>query len=413
MRVFLLFFSLTMSVIAFPGCQDDEKAEPPVDIDYEALDAIDISQSTDGIVPLPASVGTTLNSIFVKYTKVTAPNGKPIHLMAQDGISDLQFIKAREVLIFHLTNVPGSRYGSDKSAVANQLANVRALMPCFDSEETAGAARPMLQRTELTINDVLFARECPIEGSQEYLNNTVRDATYEEVFHLVQGNGIIDALPEFHVEIVKATHDAVAAEKYYYDDNPQRPLEYIITGVDVYYGLWAHDPDENGHAFGPEYIYNTRERLESGDPALFELVESYWPEYLKYDVYLDPSFEGTFSLVLDENQVYTLKSQYLVNIRLTGEKNSAIFGNDQDNTFLGNPGDNVLTGAKGDDTLDGGPGDDIAFFVGSIEEYEMSREDEKITVTDKVGDRDGTDVLTNIEILQFKDKRIISSSVMP
>jgi hypothetical protein len=409
-----LFLSLMMTALTFAACQSNKKGEKPaVDIDYEALDAIDISQGKYGIVPLPASVGKTLNSIFVKYTKVTAPNGKPIHLMAQEGISDLQFIKAREVLIFHLTDVPGSRYGSDKSGIANQLANVRALMPCFDTEETARAAHPILRETELTMNDVLFARECPIEGSPEYLNNSVRDATYEEVFHLVQGDGIVDALPAFHAEIVEATDAAVAAEKYFYDDNPQRPLEYIITGVDVYYGLWAHDPDENGHAFGPEYIYHTRERLESGDPTLYELVESFWPRTLKYDVYLDPSFEGTFSLVLDENQVYTLKSRYLVDIRLTGDKNAGILGNDQDNTFLGNPGDNVLTGGKGDDTLDGGPGNDTAVFSGSSTEYEIAREDERINVTDKVGDRDGTDVLMDIEVLQFKDKRITASSVMP
>jgi Ca2+-binding RTX toxin-like protein len=234
----------------------------------------------------------------------------------------------------------------------------------------------------------------------------VRDATYEEVFHLVQGDGIVDALPAFHAEIVEATEAAVAAEKYFYDDNPQRPLEYIITGVDVYYGLWAHDPDGNGHAFGPEYIYNTREKLASGDPTLYELVESYWPKYLKYDVYLDPSFEGTFSLVLDENQVYTRKSRYLVDIRLTGDKQSNLLGNGQDNTFLGNAGDNALTGGKGDDTLDGGPGDDTAVFTGDSAEYEIKGEGEKTIVTDKVEDRDGTDVLMNIENMQFKDKRV-------
>ncbi len=394
--------SLLMMGFALSACQTADVA----DIDYEALDAIDIARSANGIVPLPADVGKTLNSIFVKYTKVKAPNGKPIHLMAQAGISDLQFIKAREVLIFHLTDVPGSRYGSDKSAIANRLAEVRALMPCFDTEETARAANPILEATELTINDVLFARECPIEGSTEYVNNTVRDATYEEVFHLVQGNGIVDALPAFHAEIVKAANAAGEAGMYFYDDNPQRPLEYIITGVDVYYGLWAHDPDGNGHAFGPEYIYNTREIMKTGDPALYELVESFWPEYLKYDVYLDPSFEGTFSLVLDETQAYTLKSRYLVDIRLTGENSSNLLGNDQDNTFRGNTGDNIFTGGKGNDTLDGGPGNDTAVFTGDSSEYDIAEAGERITVTDTVEGRDGTDVLSNIENLQFRDKRI-------
>jgi len=63
-----------------------------IDINYEVLDNIDISQSRYGVVPLPESLGKTLNGLFSKYTKHVAPNGKPIHIFAQSGASDLQVV---------------------------------------------------------------------------------------------------------------------------------------------------------------------------------------------------------------------------------------------------------------------------------------------------------------------------------
>ncbi len=49
------------------------------------LPDIDISTSSDGIVALPADVPEVFREHFVKYTNVRAPNGKPIHILAQDG----------------------------------------------------------------------------------------------------------------------------------------------------------------------------------------------------------------------------------------------------------------------------------------------------------------------------------------
>jgi hypothetical protein len=67
-----------------------------IDINYEALDEIDISASPLGVVPLPKEVGRTLNGLFSKYTKHLAPNGKPIHIFAQSGVNDLQVVRARD-----------------------------------------------------------------------------------------------------------------------------------------------------------------------------------------------------------------------------------------------------------------------------------------------------------------------------
>ena len=54
------------------------------------LPDIDISQSENGIVYLPANTPSLFTDIFSKYTKVTAPNGKPIHMLAQIKLRLLQ-----------------------------------------------------------------------------------------------------------------------------------------------------------------------------------------------------------------------------------------------------------------------------------------------------------------------------------
>ena len=222
--------------------------------------------------------------------------------------------------------------------------------------------------------------------------------------HLVHAKGLEDILPEYHQEIVEAEKAAVAADIYHY--GRLAPHEYIITGFDIYFGLWDHNPQGDGKSFGDEYPFHTKQEMKEGDPALYELVEKFWPKYLTYDAYIDPTFEGTFSLMRDENADYTFKSRYLVNIILTGNKDTNVLGNDQDNRLTGNDGDNILTGGKGDDVIAGGQGEDTAAFSGDYAEYDITNADNKTIVTDKVPDRDGADKLTDIEFLQFKDKKV-------
>lgn len=381
-----------------------------IDIDYEVLDRIDTAGSPYGVVPLPKELGKSLNGLFSKYTKHLAPNGKPIHIFAQAGVSDLQVVRAREILKFHLTDAPGTQYGHDKSALANRMADVRATLIYTDTEIKSFATRPILRDSKLRIQD-LYATESPVEGSYEYLHDQARpgrhfsrDASYEEIMHLVHVKGLEDVLPAYHQEIVRAEEAAVAAGIYKYGQ--PAPHEYIITGFDIYFGLWEHNPQPDGKSFGNEYPFHAKADMRDGDPALYELVEKFWPKYLTYDAYIDPSFEGMFSTVLDPGQPYTFKSQYLVNIILTGGGASGILGNDSDNRLTGNDGNNVIVGGRGADLIDGGAGEDSAGFSGRLEEYRIVREGPKVIVTDTVEDRDGRDELINVEILQFHDKRI-------
>jgi major membrane immunogen (membrane-anchored lipoprotein) len=381
-----------------------------IDIDYDVLDNIDTSSSPLGVVPLPEELGKTLNGLFSKYTKHIAPNGKPIHIFAQSGVSDLQVARAREILKYHLTDAPGTQYGHDKTALANRMADVRATLIYTDTEIKSFAMRPILRGSELRLQD-LYATESPVEGSYEYIHNKARpgqrfsrDASYEEIMHLVHDKGLEDVLPEYHQEIVEAEKASVEAGIYNY--GRLAPHEYIITGFDIYFGLWDHNPQGDGKSFGDEYPFHTKEQMKEGDPALYDLVEKFWPKYLTYNAYIDSSFEGTFSLVRDENNPYTFKSQYLVNIILTGENDTNILGNDLDNQLTGNDGNNMFTGGKGNDVIKGGAGEDTAQFSGNSSEYKITKSNGKIIVTDTVSDRDGTDELTEIEILKFKDKEV-------
>jgi len=378
-----------------------------LDINYQVLDNIDTSPSPLGVVPLPKELGKTLSGLFSKYTKHLAPNGKPIHIFAQSGVSDLQVVRAREILKYHLTDAPGTEYGHDKAAIANRMAEVRAVLTYTDTEAKSFALRPILRNSELRIQD-LYATESPVEGSYEYIHNKARpgahftrDASYEEIMHLVHDKGLEDVLPRFHQEIIDAETAAVKAGIYRY--GRPAPHEYIITGFDVYFGLWEHNPQPDGGSFGHEYPFHSKEQMKAGDPALYALVEKFWPKFLTYDAYIDPSFEGTFSTVLDPRTPYTFKSQYLVNIHLTGTNGSNILGNDQDNRLIGNDGNNLIIGGKGNDAMVGGAGEDTAEFSGIASEYEIKTADGKTTVTDSVPGRDETDTLTDVEILKFKD----------
>lgn len=424
MKKFLIVLTIILVFFIFLSGQDEREARmqravakikynvpEKIDINYEALDNIDISKSKYGVVLLPKSLGKTLNGLFSKYTKLVAPNGKPIHIFAQPGVSDLQVVRAREILKYHLSDAPGTLYGTDKTAIANRMADVRATLIYTDTEAKSFAMRPILRKSKLRLQD-LYATESPVEGSYEYINNKAkpggkrftRDASYEEIMHLVHDKGLEDILPAYHKEIVEAEQAAIKGKRYFY--GRPAPHEYIITGFDVYFGLWDHNPQGDGKSFGDEYPFHTKAEMKAGDPLLYDLVEKFWPKHLTYNAYIDPSFTGTFSTVLDKKIEYTHKSQYLVNIILTGKKNTNILGNDQDNRLTGNDGNNMISGGKGSDIINGGKGEDTAVFSGNYSEYKIIKTVKKTTVTDTVSGRDGTDELTDIEVLQFKDKKV-------
>lgn len=98
-----------------------------------------------------------------------------------------------------------------------------------------------------------------------------------------------------------------------------------------------------------------------------------------------------------------------VSIAIGAVIENAIGGSGAD-TLIGNAADNRLRGGAGNDVLDGGAGTDTAVFSGLRSQYTITA---GVEVVDGVPYRivtvsgpDGTDVLHNIEFLQFADQTI-------
>jgi len=385
------------------------------------LPEIDISGSPNGVVPLPENTPSVFTDVFSKYTKVVAPNGKPIHLIAQAGWADDQVVKARNVLEFILTDYPGSEYGSDKASVANAMADRKATMVLFNTpEELREAMRGDFGRvTDLSMQD-LRANECPWEGSDDYMHHITRDASFEEIWHLVHDNGVTQVLPEMVAEM-RAANDAAAKVGWraWPEGEPEEhPNEYVGVLIDNYYDLWAVRPKKyEGRDIGPDdvpdgkthfgrYFANSRSKMKELDPAGYKVIRKFFPPYLTYTPELPLDFEGTFSIELDESLAYTYKSQHLRNVILKGDNDANLTGNVHANELTGNSGNNILRGGGGDDRLNGNGGDDTAVFSGAYADYTVTKNEGFVTVSDERLNRDGTDSLTSIEFLQFSDRRI-------
>ena len=73
----------------------------------------------------------------------------------------------------------------------------------------------------------------------------------------------------------------------------------------------------------------------------------------------------------------------------------------------------TLIGGEGDDTIDGGAGDDIAIYSGAYEDYNITANDDgSFTIEDTTAERDGTDVVANVETFQFSDGNILTEDLM-
>jgi Ca2+-binding RTX toxin-like protein len=94
-----------------------------------------------------------------------------------------------------------------------------------------------------------------------------------------------------------------------------------------------------------------------------------------------------------------------------------IVGSKFADTLRGDPYDNTIHGGLGDDVIDGGAGRDMADYSGLSTDFSWSRgSDGVVTVKDlRVGAlNEGTDKLSNIEILKFADKVVeLSDATTP
>ena len=391
-------FAITAALLALPLAAQDRPVLPE----------IDTSGSPNGIVVMPETVPDVFK-IFDRYTKVVAPNGKPIHIVIEKGYTDRQAVYARKVLINHLTDVPGTKYGHDKSAIANSIADRNAVLALFYSTETlrSPTSRPFLRAVR---TQDLREYETILEGTEGYMRptNPTRDASYEEILHFVQAHGIEPAAPALSAALRDAFVEARAKNVYMLDyDNT---FEYFICALEAYYDMWRHDPEGDGTR-EDEYIPISRVALEEHDPKAYEIIEHFFGPWWLYTAEIAEEFEGTFSLTWREGQTYTNKSQYLTRAALTGSVDSNLVGNDENNSLYGNDGDNEIAPGGGSDVVDGGMGTDTAVFRGAMAQYAVRRNGQQIIVEDLNFSRDGSNVLTGIEQLRFSDRTVTAAEL--
>jgi hypothetical protein len=341
---------------------------------------------------------------FDRYAQVVAPNGGVIPVFAQEQVSDAKLLRARSLLKFFLTDVPGSTWGADKSAVANSMAENEAvlMMPNGAHEEGNEPNLPA---------QPLYDAETPLEGSDWFMDNDFdhRDAGFEEIFHLVHDAGIgtymPGALPEYQADLDAEARAAIADGRWGRAVDPgvaewiaelerenSLAQEYIASVIDSYYGLWGPWDEDDGGMWGV-YIAKTREEMATLDPAGLALLEQFLPAYIPTEVRLDSALDQDFTLTFSESTPYTHKSRYFLDVTLTGTHGIALTGNDQDNHLRGNLGDNAL---------DGGDGEDTAIYCQNRAAYTLTADGELTTVEGE----EGRDTLSHIEWLHFADGRV-------
>ena len=349
---------------------------------------------------------------YSKYIEYIAPNKKPILIIAQDKISDEQLLKVYNILSFYLS----SNISYKKDALANEMANNKAKLLLLNGKDG-----DFLVPEDILDGQELYQLEMPTLGSNWYINNNLnyRDASYEEILHLVHDYGIGTkdnnrAMPLFQNKIFSATMNALPKNINRWtkkglwglgDENTKAWLlelkeegsleqEYFASVIDAYYGLWDNYK-ERGSMWG-FYLPKNKEQMKTMDPLGYELVNAFLSPSLTYMARVDPSFYGTFKIYQDDTKPYTLKSKYLINARLTGNRNNNLIGNNKNNILIGNSGNNFI---------DGKEGIDIVQFEKRTSDYKIKIKNKKIYIIEK-SNKQHIDILKNIEILRFIDKDI-------
>jgi Ca2+-binding RTX toxin-like protein len=106
----------------------------------------------------------------------------------------------------------------------------------------------------------------------------------------------------------------------------------------------------------------------------------------------------------DPNALGIFNEGKIENLTFVGTGNFQGTGNSLDNVITGGAGGDTLTGGAGNDTIDGGAGNNTAVYSGNFSDYKITVHLGITTITDLRPDSpDGTDTLTNIEVLKFAD----------
>lgn len=172
-------------------------------------------------------------------------------------------------------------------------------------------------------------------------------------------------------------------------------------GNDALYGNDGNDYMDGGT--GADYMYGGM-----GDDTY--VIDDAGDTFLEYNGQGNDTLLTKISYVLAAD----MGIDTLATFDAAGTTALNLTGNNLAQTITGNAGDNTLTGGGGNDAINGGAGTDIAVFAGLRSSYTITVAGGVVTVVDNdaaADGNDGTDTLTGIETLQFKDSSVNVSSL--
>ena len=377
-----------------------------------ALDTLSIDALDPQIIDLdPATLSPIVTDVFNRYTAITTPSGGRIHVLAQAGVSDARIRRAREVLNQHLENLPGTIAGADKADVANSISGNCGTLAMFNDMAALDLTDPAVATFDADFGSAyvpLFGDAVIIEGSPEYIQESpAYDQTFGATAVLVYRQGLVQERPDWSNQLILAATNAEADGSF----NPTGPEPYqdlneVFLGVvmESHAGVWGHDPSGDGSANNGLYAFGERPTIGFGDASTLALIEDFFAQQHTFPAEVDPGFMGEFDLLFRENMGFTNRSQYLGEVRLTGNNSTNLFGTSQNDILVGNDGNNNLNGRSGDDSLDGGEGLDTAVFGAPFAEFTITDNgDGSMTIQHNEPSGLGTDVIRNFEVLVFSD----------
>lgn len=411
---------LLSATLTLAACSDsDSSTAPPINqpppTPQQTLSAIVTTGAPDGIVDLPATVPAVVTDVFARYSQVTTANGRRIHFLAQTGVGDALHFRARRVLEQHLADVPLSMHGANKAALRDELSAAQATFVIFRdaaSADPAAAGVPAFAAAFPGYGQ-LVATDSILEGTPEYMAaSPALDTTLSATGRFVVSAGGA-SLAAFRADLATRTADAQAGAIYVPAPTSQDVTgDFLARTLEVYYGIWGHDPLGNGRA-GVEDLYSFGDRLamSASDPATLTLLESFFAPFHTYPAFLPDGFNSTFATAFDVATPYTHRSRYLARVGLRGAAGARIEGNDLDGLYQGSTGDDEFLGGAGDDLIEGGSTLDFdrAFFAGASTEYLISPSPfggGATQVLDTIPNRDGVDQVRFVEQLVFSDLTI-------
>ena len=109
---------------------------------------------------------------------------------------------------------------------------------------------------------------------------------------------------------------------------------------------------------------------------------------------------------------YNLDQNNLIESRSLGIFNDTIYSGLGDDIVIANKGDDFINGGQGDDRIYGGEGIDTISLSSTFSDYSFIRNDNELQIADqRIGTNDGTDILIDIEYIQFSDQTVEESQV--